>query len=95
MKQKSEQHLQAINEQTGFVLEQHHAAHGNEGKFLWKSAKHVDRICAVVRATRLNPKHYAVLEPLWKVLPQIKKSTLPDEEKNRQSWTSWRPWPAR
>lgn len=85
MEQKGEQHLQAVNEQTGFVIEQHHAAHGNQGKFLWKSAKYVDRICAVVAAANQNPKHFAVLKALSSELLKIKKSNLSDEEKNRQS----------
>ena len=86
MEQTSEQYLQAINEQTGFVVEQHHAAHGNEGKFLWKSAKYVDRICSIVESIKDQPKggfkHYTVLKALSKDLLVIKKGSGSDAQKN-------------
>jgi hypothetical protein len=109
MKQVAEQHLQAINEQTGFVIEQHE--HGfvaedpeeggatddpgrfNRGRFLWKSAKYVDRICSIldqikkdIGSTALkDPKHADVLKPLSARLLAIKKSNATDDTKDRQA----------
>jgi hypothetical protein len=93
MKQVAEQHLQAINEQTGFVVEQHENAHGNNGRFLWKSAKYVDRICSIlgqikkdIGPTALNdPKHAGVLKPLSANLLTIKKGNETDAQKDEMS----------
>jgi hypothetical protein len=111
MKQVAEQHLQAINEQTGFVIEQHEhgfvaedpeegegaadEAHGrfNKGRFLWKSAKYVDRICSILDQIKKDigptalkdPKHADVLKPLSATLLAIKKSNETDDTKDRQA----------
>jgi hypothetical protein len=94
MAQTPEQHMQAINEQTGFVVEQHHATHAKPpGRFLWKSSKYVDRICAILNLIRQDVPgglpDVLPLEPelrsLSAALLVIKKGTLPDEQKDTAS----------
>lgn len=98
MKQVAEQLLQAINEQTGFVIEQHEHAYDDkglfkQGRFLWKSAKYVDRICSIIDQIKKdlgpeavkNPKHFSELKPLSAKLLAIKKTTDPDETKDKKS----------
>jgi hypothetical protein len=104
MKQVAEQHLQAINEQTGFVVEQHEHAYDDkglfkQGRFLWKSAKYVDRICSILDQIKKDlgpkalkdPKHADVLKPLSAQLLLIKKTTDPDETKDRNSLEALKP----
>lgn len=104
MQQTPEPLLQAVNEQTGFVVEQHHANSSKPaGRFLWKSAKYVDRICAVVDQAKRDdgsrgfgtPTHFDVLKPLSAKLLDIKKKVRHEVARSeRARRTEVRPMPA-